>query len=157
MEKKKDVRYINTYISGSSAYWLDTAPKKQSVKLPKMKKRKQKYLYLHVDPLAAIGVVTALVLLVMMLASLGQLQAIRQETAELESYVATLQQDNADLERTYAAGYDLEEIEKIALAMGMIPAEEATTIQMEVIVPEMPTESVSLWESFCSFLTGLFA
>ncbi len=157
MEKKKDVRYINTYISGTSAYWLDTAPKKAPVKLPKMKKRKKKYLYLHVDPLAAIGVVTALVLLVMMVVSFGKLQAARQEAAALESYVATLQKENADLERTYASGYDLEEIEKIALAMGMVPAEQAPTIQMEVVIPEQPTESISLWESVCSFLTGLFA
>lgn len=156
MEKKKDVRYINTYVSGTSAYWLEPAPKKAPVKLPKQRKRKKNLLYLHLDPLAAIGVVTALVMLVMMVVGHGKLQTARNEAAVMESYVATLQQENADLEDTYASGYDLEEIERIALAMGMVPAEQAPTLQVEVTVPQEP-ESVSLWESVCNFLTGLFA
>ena len=80
----------------------------------------------------------------------------RAETQALENYVLSLQQENQQLKDTYASGYDLEEIEKIALAMGMVPASQAQQISLSVTVPEQIPEPTA-WESFCAFLTGLFA
>ena len=53
-------------------------------------------------------------------------------------------------------GYDPEEIYEMATAMGMIPADRAQHIQVQVTLQEPEAEPTG-WENFCKFLAGLFA
>ena len=73
-----------------------------------------------------------------------------------EQYVMSLQEQNAQLRDTYTSGYDLSEVESIAKAMGMVPADQVTHMQMQVVEPEQ-VEELSAWESFWAFLAGMFA
>ncbi len=155
MAKQPEIRYINAYVSGSAAYQLDEpVRKKKQVKLPKM--RREKKAVIALDPVAVCGIAAAAVMLVLLLVGFVRLQNARAEVASLENYVSILEQENARLSDTYKAGYDLEEIEKIALAMGLVPSSQVTHISVPVTIPyEAPEPTV--WETICAFLTGLFA
>lgn len=154
MARKTEIRYVNFYTAGSEALKFEPAEKKKEVKLPKPRRKKR--IVVHIDPVATAGILVAMVLLVMMTVSLFQLNAAQRQAEEMAQYVASLQERNESLRSTYEAGYDLEEIRDIAIARGMIPIEEAQTVQIRVNVPQ-PEEEPTAWESFCTFLAGLFA
>lgn len=155
MARINEVQYVNFYTAGSAAYKFEPAPvpKKQAT-LPKPRRRKK--IRIFVDPAAVLGVCAVLVLLVMMIAGLAQLGQVREQEAQMAAYVQSLQQENAQLQAQYEAGYDPEEIREIATAMGMVPAEQAPRIQVQVAAPIVEEEPTA-WENFCMFLAGLFA
>jgi len=156
MARRMDIQYVNFYSAGSEAVKFEPKPmaKKAEVKLPKP--RRKKHILIHVDPLAIMGICVASLLLVCMVVGAIQLRSAQQEAAQMQSYVQTLQARNDALRQTYEAGYDLEEIRQIALTRGMIPIEQAEHVYIQVTTPEVPEEPTA-WESFVTFLTGLFA
>lgn len=155
MAKKQAIQYINAYVSGSTAYELTPKPApKKRVRLPKP--RREQKLLLRIYPAAVLGITAAVVLLVMLTAGVLQLQSARKEVAALETYIQTLNQENARLQQQYENGYDLEEIEKIATAMGYVPITQVPTIPIQVDVPQ-PVQQPNKWEEFWAFLTELFA
>ena len=156
MARRPEVRYINTYVSGSMAYQYEMQParKKKKVRLPKP--RQEQKIVISVNPVAIMGIAVAAVFLIMMVVGLFRLQAATAEAAALESYVTAQQEKNRQLRDTYAQGYDLEEIEEITRAMGMVPMSQVQHISTELTIPEKPAEPTA-WENFWAFLTGLFA
>lgn len=154
MASKPEIRYINAYVSGNIAYQIEQPARKKRVRLPKP--RQEKKTMIAVDPIAVGSIVVAALLMVLLVVGFVRLQNARAEEIALEKYVLSLQQENQQLKEAYASGYDLEEIEKIALAMGMVPASHAQQISLSVTVPEEIPEPTA-WESFYAFLTGLFA
>ena len=155
MARKLDVEYVNFYMAGSSALAFDPvpAPKKKAA-LPKPRRRKK--IRVFVDPVTLIGGVLAVVMLIMVICGCVQMNEVKQQQAQMQAYVDKLQTENAGLQAEYEAGYDLDEIYQIATAMGMIPADQAQQLQVQVMVPEAEAQ-LSGWESFCMFLSGLFA
>jgi hypothetical protein len=109
-----------------------------------------------VDPVAVVGIVVAVVLMVMLLSGAVQLFKTRQETAALRSYVVQLQEKNAQLRDTYASGYDPEEIRTIAQTMGMVPKASVSHLQIDVTVPQAPVQPTA-WEAFWQFFMEMFA
>ena len=156
MARQPEIQYINAYVAGSAAYKIESTPvrKHKKVQLPKQK-RKQKTV-IALDPVALGGILVASLLLVLMFVGMFQLQGVRQDQMALEQYVGALQQKNEELSDRYASGYDLEEIERIALAMGMVPSSQVPHINLDVSVPQVAEEPTA-WETFCMFLAGLFA
>ena len=154
MAKQPDIQYINAYVSGSMAYQMERKPAKQQAKLPKMRRKKR--LVVRIDPVAVMGIVAAAVLLIALCVGFFQLQDARAETAALGGYVTELQNQRQELQARYEAGYDLAEVERIATALGMVPVEEIETVEISVYVPQK-TEEPTGWESFRTFLAGLFA
>lgn len=156
MGRNPEIRYINTYVSGSAAYQLEPGlpQQKKQVKLPRPRREEKKVIRL--DPVAIMGIIVAVVLLVLLVAGFARLEAAQAEARTLNAYVSALQEQNRKLQDTYASGYDLEEIREIALAMGMVPADELRHIQTELVIPPQPEEP-DAWEALCTFLTGLFA
>ena len=151
-----DVQYIHFYTQGSAARKLQPAVKPQTGTLPQIKKRKIQRIY--VDPVAALGTVVAVCMLIMMMVGINQLRVEQQKTADMAAYVEQLQAKNTALQAQYEEECDLEAVEKTALAMGMIPQPQAahTSIQVEVPVAEDQMQA-SVWERIGTFLTGLFA
>lgn len=155
MARQPEIKYINAAVCGSSAYQLDVKPlRKKKAQLPKMKREKKKVV--AIDPVALMSIGVACVLFVLMVVGFFRLQDARAETTALSNYVSSLQEQNSKLQDTYAEGYDLEEIEKIALAMGKVPASQVPQISVLVEVPA-EAEEPTVWETFYAFLTGLFA
>lgn len=154
MARQNEICYINYYVSGSAAYQVEQKPVKQKAKLPKM--RRQKRIVVHVDPIATLGIFVACVMFVLMIAGAVRLSAVQKQAMQMSNYVSYLQQETAQLSATYEQGYDLEEIRRIAETRGMVPIENAQRVQIRVEIPEV-TEEPTAWESFVTFLTGLFA
>ena len=154
MARQTEICYINYYVSGSAAYQVEQKPVKQKATLPKP--RRQKKIVVHIDPMATLGIFVASVMFVLMIVGAFRLNSVTQQASEMSDYVATLQNETAQLRNTYEQGYDLEEIRRIAEARGMIPINDAQHVEILVEMPEEIQEP-TVWESFVTFLTGLFA
>lgn len=155
MANRPAIQYVQFYTDGSAARKL--APERSAPKTTLPKPRRQKRKVVYVDPVAILGIVVAVCMLITMTAGVAQYMAIREETAQMEQYLEQLKLENADLSTQYAAGYDLENVEKTALALGMIPAEQAAHVPLPATVQEPEAQPQTLWERIGTFLTGLFA
>ena len=156
MAKGREIQYINSAVCGSSAYQLAVEPvkKKKRVRLPKP--RSEQKILIAFDPVAVFGIVVSILLLALLVTGVFRLQEARTQTLTMEKYVSSLQDAHQNLQDTYRAGYDLEEIEKIALAMGKVPSSQVTHIKVPVTVPQQEPE-ITGWEELWTFLVGLFA
>lgn len=153
---KDNSRYIQFYTPGSAAVKVQIQDEQNWAPLPEPKPEKK--ILIPVDPVAILGFVVAVCMLILMTVGINQLNSARREVATLEAYVAQLTAENHTLEETYAAGYDLNEIRQQALDMGMVPVEEIPQTQIYVTMPR--TETVAeptVWEQTTAFLAGLFA
>lgn len=153
MARKVDIEYIRFYTDGNAARKLDPVlpnlPKKPRV-------RRQKRIRVFVDPVATLGIILAVVMLVLMVVGVFQLRTAQREAAAMEQYVAQLQAKNEELRAAYDSGYDLETVERLALALGMEPKDQVP--HFTITFPEEPEViEPGLWEQFCTFFTDLFA
>ena len=154
MAQRVDVQYINFYTQGSAARKLMPAQKKQTTTLPTIKKRKLQRIY--IDPVALLGTLVAVCMLVMMFVGVRQLQNEQQKTAVIEEKVQQLHMENRHLQAEYAVQCDLEAVEKTALALGMVPREDVPHIAITVELPQ-EQEAITIWQRIGTFLTGIFA
>ena len=156
MARKPDIQYVRYYTDGSAARQIEVrSPQKRKAAAPRP--RKQQGYVIYVDPLAVAGILLATVMLVSMLVSSIQLAVAKQQLSDAKAYVTTLSQNNEQLRKTYEEGYDLEEVEKSALALGMIPASQARTIFVEIEEDVIVEEEVTFWDRLSAKLTELFA
>lgn len=153
---KKDNRYIQFYTPGSTAVKVDIQDEQNWAPLPEPKKAKK--LVIHVDPVAAVGFVVAICMLVLMAVGINRINGVRREVVTLERYVAELTAENHVLEKTYHDGYKPERIRQQALDLGMIPVEEVPQTSIFVTMPIVEVvEEETFWSQVTTFLSGLFA
>ena len=128
MANKSGVQYIRYYTVGNAAREL--AP--QIVEKPKAapRPRKAKRILLFVDPVAVLGMVTAVVMVVSMLVGMAQLNAVWEQQTVVQAQINRLIQENEQLQDQYESGYDLADVEKTALALGMVPAQQVEHISL---------------------------
>ena len=74
----------------------------------------------------------------------------------MTEYVIGLQNTNVQRQQEYTQMYDLEDIREKALALGMIPMEEAEVVTFTPVYPE-PEAEEPWWEEIVWFMKGLFA
>ena len=156
MTQRMQAQYVQIYIDGSAAKQIQYVPQKQVETVKQPKPKAQKRIRIYVDPVAIFGVVVAVCMMITLVVGMVHLHTARQEVQQMEEYVIYLNHQNRTIKNQYAESYSLEEVEKTALALGMIPADQVTlqTIYLpEPVVEEEPT----IWESVGTFLTGLFA
>ena len=154
MAQHPDIQYIRFYTDGSAAKKVAPIAPLQTIRLPKLKIHKK--IVLHIDPVAICGIIMAAVMLVLMTVGALQLQSTRKELETMSSYVDVLQQENETLQTTLSGGYNIAEIERTALALGLVPKEQVKHVAIQV--PAMEQEQApNSWEQFYTFLTGLFA
>ncbi len=150
----RQVQYIRFDTVGSAARKAAPVTSVKKAILPKPRKQKRRVVY--VDPVATLGILVAVCMLIMMTVGIVEFLSVRQEAIWMEQYVAQLSSRNEDLSQTYESGYDLESIEKSALALGMVPKDQVETIHIQVTVPEK-METMTVWDRIGIFLAGLFA
>ena len=162
MAQKYDILYVNFYTDGSAARKVNAAvPASQPRKHPAAKKQAKTIIYL--DPVAVCSIVVAAALLIFMAVGLTQFTNARAEAQAMAQYVETLSAEKEAVNEEYSARVDLESVEKTALALGMIPAEQAKTIQVvsDNVGANQPIHleenDPTLWDQFLSFLTNLLA
>lgn len=154
MANQIDIRYINFSTDGNAAKKIASAPRKKA-QLPNAK-RKKSYI-LTVDPIAVIGMVVAVCMIIFMGVGMLRLQAAQVRNEQMAQYVDTLTEKNTALRAEFNDVCDLEEVRQLALALGMIPKMEAPETGITMYVPEEPAATPSLWEQIGTFLAGLFA
>ena len=154
MAQHPKVEYIRMYTDGSAARKLEIAAPVKKAKAPRT--RKQKKILVYVDPVALAGIAVAVIMLVIMAASVVNLYTIQQETVALENYVTALRTENAQLLTEYESNIDLNRIEQTALSLGMVPREEVRHVTLKLESPAKQ-DAPNVWEQVRTFLTGLFA
>ena len=157
MARKADIQYVHHYYTAGSAakkVAVKVENKKKPLPLfePLMMAEPDQKVVVKIDPLSVAATLVAVVLVVMMVVSLFQYSAAHQRNVELQKYVYTLSDENIRLEQKYQSGFDLEEIEVQALALGMIPTAEAQTIQVAASVPARAAEPTR-WERLQLFMS----
>ena len=157
MARKPDIQYIDKfYVHGSEARVLELKPKKRKTKtvLPESAPVKEKVVRIDLLSLSAIAV--AVTMIALMVVGCFQLEAAYDRSVAMSHYVISLQNENLDLNKTYYAGFDAVDIEQKALAMGMIPKENALLLKIDgTIAEEAPAPT--LWENITWFMKGLLA
>ena len=130
MANRKPVQYIQFYTDGSAARQPEIRPVRKPLPKPR-KARKPRYV-LYVCPVALCGILAAAVLLVMMAVGSVRLYRAKQAQAAMAEYVAHLEWDNALKKSEYEASLDLEKIRREALALGLVPQEEISHMEISV-------------------------
>lgn len=141
MIQKPKIQYVGQfYVHGSEARALELEEQKKQpkTKLPLAKLETIEKIY--VDPVALAGIAVAVVMLVVMILGAVQLQNDWMEYQRMADYVTDLKTENAQLTHIYRGGYNLEDIEMKALAMGLVPKSELKTIAISVTAPEAEPE-----------------
>jgi len=159
MAQKPEIQYVDQfYVHGSEARKLELRPKLQpkKEKTPQAQAAPQKQIRICVDPVALIGMVVAVVMMVALVMGAVHIRDTWNEYDVMENYLGNLKLQNLELHQEYRKGYNLEEIRSAALALGMIPAEEATVMPVRVTVPE-PEAEPTIIDEMIWFLKGLFA
>lgn len=153
MAQKTQIQYIRFYTDGNAARKIAPVMPWRTARLPKI--NRQKKIVLRIDPVAVVGIVVAVAMMIMMALGVCQYMAAKEEAQRMEQYVQTLSKDNAVLQSTYDS-VDLTAIEQTALALGMVPENQVEHIVLKVPPVEV-VEEPTQWETFLIFLTGLFA
>ncbi|MBQ8797455.1 MAG: hypothetical protein IJZ56_04610 [Oscillospiraceae bacterium] len=156
MAQQLDVRYVNFYSAGSSALKVAPAIPLETLELPRRTKKKAKKLVLYVDPVAIAGIFMAAVMAVSLLVGFVQLSNARQEEIAMAAYVDSLQQQNQELTAEFEAAYDLEQVEEVALALGMVPQEQLQKVTVKTVEPAEKPEP-NTWHNFWASIMDLFA
>ena len=102
---------------------------------------------------------TAVVVLLAVLMAVGffQVARVNDQVHDLQTQIVGLELEQQMLEKRYQSGYDLNEIRTAAAAMGMVSAEEASRVQVEVPGQVIEVPRLSWWESLLMHLRQFFA
>lgn len=156
MAQRLDVKYIQVYTQGSAARKLAPAfPVIQPKTVPEVYKRKK--ILVRVDPVALLGILVAISMVICMGAGIGMLNEAKQEQVQMQAYVSRLSSQNQQLYETYESGYDLQVVEQTARALGMVSADQVQHVDVTVSQETVQEEESNTVEQFVAFLTGLFA
>lgn len=156
MARQPDIRYVQFYTYGTAAQKLQSPPKKKKAQLPKPEVQKQQQRIIYVDPLALCAMAAAVIMLIAMVVGMIRLGADSIRGNDLEERISQLQQENANLKKTFLEKYDTESVEEFARINGMISAEEAKHVQLEYTIPQAQPEP-GFWEDMKFFFSELFA
>lgn len=158
MKRKPDIQYIGQfYVPGSEAQVVELKPsKKKRSKTVLPKARPEEKIRILIDPVAFCGIAVSVVMLAVLVVGAFQYMEVCRKYQAMSGYVISLQNENVELKQTYENGYDPEDIRTKALAIGMIPVEEAKTVVISAELPQKEPEP-SVWEEIVWFLRGLFA
>lgn len=158
MALQPDIQYVNLYnFDGNAARKVQRQPAKKATAAPKAQPKRAKRKVIAVDPVAICGIVVSVVLMVMMLSAYAQFNACQDRNRQMQDYLSSLQLENAQLQQDFDNKIDMEYVEEVAGALGMVPSADANEIQIEVRLPEAPNQQMNLWQSITTFLSGLFA
>ena len=147
-------RYVRFYTFGSTAVKVEDP--RRTAKLPKYCKP-EKRKPIPFDPVAFAGSIVAVFLAVLMIVGLFQVTAANAQVRELETQLIGLQQQEQMLLDRYYGSIDLEEVRVAAESMGMIPAEEAAHVQIQVPAQTVQVQTLSWWDSMLASLRQFFA
>ena len=154
MARNRTDRYVRFYTYGSTAVKVEDP--RRTASLPKYQKP-QKRKPIPFDPIAFAGSVVAVMLAVLMLVGFIQVAITNAQVQELEVRLTAVQQEEQMLQERYYGSFDLDEIRVAAESMGMIPAEEAAHVQIQVPAQDAPIQQLGWWDTMLASLRQIFA
>ena len=152
---KTESRYIQFYTAGSTAQELVPVLRPQDQTEDRPRRKRQPILY--IDPVAILGMVTAVVLTVCLLVAFGQYKQAKEQYEYVYSYNCTLKQEYKDLQKTYAKSYNKEEVRMEAVLMGYVPSSQLKHVTIKAEKPAPIPEEPGALEQAWIYLTELFA
>ena len=156
MVKKTEIQYIDKfYVYGSEAKVLELKPKRKIRTILPLS-APDKTIKIPVDPVAIGGIVVAVALLVTLVIGCVQYVQVYRQYRTMMDHVVVQQNMNVELRENYRSQIDLVEIRDKALALGMIPTEDAPVITIRAELPQREPE-MTVWEDFVWLCKGLFA
>ena len=155
MARQAAIQYVQFYTVGNAARKLEVKQPVAPKRMPKVKK--QTNTVIRIDPVAILGIFTAVLMLTLMVVGFFGLNSAQQENAIMQQQVSSLQAENKTLQNVYQSSYDIDEVERTALALGFVPKDQVEQIPIEVAVTQPVEENTDLWTEISAFLTGLFA
>jgi len=157
MTMQPDILYVPYCYDGTAARKMQPrrAPAQQ-VQRTQVNRRRRKKTVVRIDPVAVLATAVACIMLVCMAVGMMRLNAMDEQTAQYETYLAQLEAENVVLQAQYHENYDVEDVRQKALAMGMVPREQIPQITVQV-QPPVVEEEPGFWEEIGTFLAGLFA
>ena len=156
MVRKPDIEYIDKfYVHGTEAKIIEFAPNKTKAKTSLPKPLQEKKTCIVIDPLALCGIVVAVVMILVMAVGLLDFKAAVDQNAAVSQRLENLRNEHIMLEYQYRTSYDATHVEETVVALGMIPAEKAPVVALEVNVPEQKPEYTA-WGDFLWSLSCLF-
>ena len=154
MARNRNDRYVRFYTYGSTSVQVEDPRRTASLpKYQKPTKRKP----IPFDPIAFAGNVVAVVLAILMVIGLIQVSVTNAQVRQLEVQLTAVQQEEQMLQERYYGSFDLEEIRVAAESMGMIPAEEAARVQIQVPAQAVEVQQLSWWDTMLAGLRQFFA
>lgn len=158
MARQPDIQYIQMYNYGSTAPKLAPRSREQKEKyqLPEQRPSGQRARQKFLDPLSVCALIVASIMVVTMLMGLVRVWEVSDRGQELESYIDVLQEQQAGLQKTYEASYDLHQVEQRARQMGLVHADEVYHVAMGDVNPEYQQEP-GFREKLEDFFDELFA
>ena len=145
MVQKPKIQYIGQfYVHGSEARALELEQQKKQTKTKLPLAKLETIEKIYVDPVALVAIGVAVFMLAVMIFGAVQLQQDWVAYQQMHDYVTDLKVENAQLTHIYQGGYDLEDIEMKALAMGLVPKSELKTMTVTITIPEK--EPVLTWD-----------
>ena len=156
MANRVQIQYVEYYTQDNTAKRVAPAIPLHTGAIPQIKKRKVYRIY--IDPVATLGVVVAVSMMIMMIVGLSNLSSEQKRLEVMEQQVRVLRQENMDLQARYDKELNLDEVKEIALALGMVPGRDVAHSSIEVEMPQVEEPArISIWNRIGTFLTGLFA
>lgn len=157
MARKPDIQYIRFYTDGSAAKQVQEKDRRQKkYALSKAPRHENKPRVIRIDPLAVGGILISAVMLVLMIAGTVELFSVRNQADQMEQYVAQLYARNIELRSDYESGYDIDEIQRSANALGLVPIADKT-VTVCVPVQNVRISQPDVWQRLSQFFQGLFA
>ena len=158
MAQKLRIEYVQFYTNGSAAKKLDVKPADQKefdpiVFAPPMPYKRKK---IFIDPVAIVGILVAICMFFTITVGIIELRNAQIERYQMEQHVLHLSQIHTQRQEAFEAAYDLEEVDRTARALGMVPASEVAHKVIDMTPPVVEAEP-TIWETAGIFLAGLFA
>lgn len=141
-------RYIQYYTPGSAAEKLQPAHIRQEQQAKRVRRSRKKVIY--IDPVAILGGITAVVLMITMFVGLAAYNASCEEYTQMAAYTRSLQRENERLVQQYQDGYDLEEVRLDAVLLGYVPEEQVLHVTLDVPQPPVQEHEPTFWEILAS-------
>ena len=158
MVKKPEIQYIDKfYVHGSEARVLELKPKRHIIKTVLPLEAPDHTIKIALDPVALCGILVAAMMLVMLIFGVSQYAQVCRHYQDMVDYAVTVQNKNVDLKQQYQESYDLEEIEAMALELGMVPVAEVNVIRVDNTPVPQRVPEMSFWEEMRWLMDGLFA
>ena len=152
---KAEIQYVQFYTTGSAA--PDLVPSYRPEKEAAKRTKKSAMTVIYVDPVAILGVITSVILMICLLVGVHNYNKALENNAELRAENVALSQKTEDLQNQYKDSFDLEEIRMEAILADYVPGSQLKHVTVEIPQAQPEPEQPGKLQQFWNDVVELFA